>query len=143
MGGEIMEEARLQMMVDRMEIIDVFNRYAAGIDQRNKEIYRSCFTEELEVDITGQGASRLTAEGWVDQAFMLVSGYETTQHIITNHRINIKGDEAEAVAYLQAQHGNPENLFTVGGYYTNRLVRTPTGWRISSLKLTMSWTRTS
>ncbi len=138
-----MNETKLQMLVDRMEIINVFNHYATGIDHHDKTIYRSCFIDKIDVDVTGQGPVKVSADDWVDQAFSIVNNYETTQHIITNHTIAINGDEANAVAYLFAKHYHPENTLTVGGYYTNRLVRTPEGWKISSLNLKMTWTETA
>lgn len=55
----------------------------------------------------------------------------------------IESDQATCVAYLQAQHDNPGGMWTVGGYYTNTLVRTPEGWKISKLKLTATWSQNS
>ena len=72
-----------------------------------------------------------------------MKSFQTTQHIITNHTIEIDGDSARCVAYLQAQHWNPENFLLVGGYYTNELVRTETGWLICRLKLTITWNQTA
>jgi hypothetical protein len=44
---------------------------------------------------------------------------------------------------MQAQHYLPndqgDNVYTLGGYYTNRLVRTPRGWRIWACRLTVTW----
>ena len=84
---------------------------------------------------------KISSEAWADQAISLVSGFEATQHIITNHVVTIDGDRATCVAYVQAQHFNPQGMYTVGGYYTNTLVRTPEGWKISKLKLTPTWTQ--
>lgn len=137
-----MNHAQLQALIDRNDIIDTLSRYAAGIDQRDAALYRSCFTDELEVDVGGSPGRR-TADEWVSQAMNAVSPFQTTQHIITNHTVTIEGDEATCIAYLQAQHWNPENALLVGGYYTDKLVRTADGWRISSLKLTITWTQTS
>ena len=139
-----MDEAKLQQLLDRMEIIDVSNRYASGVDLKDRDLYRSCFVDEINVDFSSTGlgeAMTLPADTWVDQALMMVGMYQSTQHIITNHTITINGDEATSIAYVQAQHYNPDSIMTIGGYYTNKLVRTPEGWRISDLKLTSTWTR--
>ncbi len=135
-----MDNARIQSLIDRNDIIDVFNRYAAGIDQKNNELYRSCFTDELEVDIGGDPREPGPADDWVLQAMNAVSAFETTQHIITNHSLTLAGDEADCVAYLQAMHWNPGTAFLVGGHYTNHLRRTEKGWRISRLCLSVTWT---
>ena len=48
----------LQALIDRNDIIDVFSSYATGIDLRDRSLYRSCFTDELEWEMMGQGAQR-------------------------------------------------------------------------------------
>ena len=138
-----MDQEKLQLLIDRMEITDTSLRYASGVDQRDRDLYRSCFTDEIEVDMSSMGMGEpmnMPADDWVSQALMLVGMYQSTQHIITNHVITIEGDEATCVAYVQAQHYNPDNMMTVGGFYTNRLLRTPEGWKIMKLKLTSTWT---
>ena len=139
-----MDEQKIQTLLDRMEITDTSIRYATGIDTRDRDLYRSCFRDEIDLDMSDMGLGepmKMSADVWADQALSLVSGFQATQHIITNHVITIEGDRATCVAYLQAQHYSPENMYTVGGYYTNTLVRTPDGWKISKLKLTPTWTQ--
>jgi SnoaL-like protein len=135
---KIMDTAQQQMIIDRFEIIDVFNRYAIGADTRNEEAYLSCFTDELLVDVGGESVEH-TAESWTEQAFTALSGFEKTQHMISNHIIDIDGDTADASAYLQALHFTKENTFSVWGHYTHKLTRTSAGWRINSLTLTTDW----
>jgi hypothetical protein len=141
-----MDKEKIQTLWDRMEIIDTQTRYATGVDRRDRGLYRSCFTDEMDLDMSGMGLGepvRLSADVWVEQAISLVSSFEATQHMMTNHVITIEGDRATCTAYVQAQHYNPQNTYTVGGYYTNTLVRTPRGWKISKLKLTPLWTRST
>ncbi len=138
-----MNESKLEALVERAEIVDVFNRYAIGIDSRDRKLYRSCFADEIEVDIGGTVAKICPADEWVEQAFAAVGSFDSTQHMITNHVIDVEGDVARGVAYLQAQHVNPDKIFTVGGYYTNELVRSAEGWKIRKLRLTITWNRSS
>ena len=138
-----MSNADLQKLTDRNEIIDIFNRYAIGVDRRDRKLFRACFIDDLEVDIEGLEPIVGGASGWVDLALAAVGGCEATQHIITNHDIQIDGDRAMGVAYLQAQHWNPDSEYLLGGYYSNEFRRTDQGWRISRLGLKVTWTRQS
>jgi hypothetical protein len=142
-----MERANLQLMLDRAEISDVQLRYATGLDTRNWALFRSCFTDEIEVDFTsvfGGEPRKVSADRWAESARRTLSGLAATQHMITNHVITVDGDQALCVAYVQAQHYLPndqgDSTQTMGGYYTNRLVRTAQGWKIRACQLTLTWT---
>jgi 3-phenylpropionate/cinnamic acid dioxygenase small subunit len=145
--SENMDDARMQLLVDRAEISDVQLRYATGLDFRDWQCFRSCFADEIEVDFTAifGGAPRtVSADRWTNAARRTVSGLDATQHMITNHVITVNGDEALCVAYVQAQHyllnDKGGSTQTMGGYYSNHFVRTAQGWRIKKCKLTLTWT---
>jgi 3-phenylpropionate/cinnamic acid dioxygenase small subunit len=69
---------------------------------------------------------------------------DETQHLISNHQINVQGDTATCRCYLQAQHvrkaahGGPN--FIIAGRYEDQLTRTSEGWRISFRRLVVMWT---
>jgi ketosteroid isomerase-like protein len=138
-----MHEDPLQALTDRADIIDLFSRYAAAIDQRDASRYRSCFTDEVDIETSGTHIEAGPAEEWVELALRAVGVFEGTQHVITNHLITLDGDEADCIATLQAQHWNADATVVVGGRYTARLRRTGSEWRIARLEMTVAWTRTS
>lgn len=140
-------DTELRRLLDRAEINEVQTRYATGTDSRDWELFRSCFTDEVEVDFSqgfGQPVTRVTADEWVAATAPRMESFKATQHMITNHVITFDGDDdATCVAYVRASHHLPNGLGdsdqTVYGYYTNRFTRTPNGWRIAKVKLTALW----
>jgi len=111
----MMSSDPLQTLLDKAAIIDVFNRYATGIDTRDHDLYAQCFLDEIEVEIAGMPEGLRPSKEWVDQAISVVGSYQTTQHLISNHEISIDGDAAKGVAYLQAQHYNAVPKMPEGG----------------------------
>ncbi len=137
-------DSAAQLLRDREAIADTIRRYAIGIDFRERELYRSCFTDEVDLDYgTFSGKSwvrRASAEEWVSAVMELVTKLDATQHLIVVYRTEIEGDRASCLAYLQAKHLSGNRIFTVGGYYSHKLTRDGERWRINSAKLTPTWT---
>ncbi|MCU1454704.1 MAG: hypothetical protein JWN46_2850 [Acidimicrobiales bacterium] len=143
-----MSDDRIQWLVDRAEITETVYGYAAGMDTRDWELYRSVFMPEVQLDFSsysGQPASVQTADELVEGAKFLISGLDASQHSMSNPRISIDGDTAECIVYAVADHilvnELGESSYRFGGYYTDGLVRTSAGWKIASVRLTVSWHR--
>ena len=136
------------MRDERLDVAEVVYAYATGIDTRDWRLYRSIFTDEVEIDFSswdGSPPRRMRADDWVAGVQPLFHGLDATQHSMTNPRVRIEGDRATCVMYMQAAHflanreGDAE--FTLGGYYTDQLERTPAGWKLCGVKLTVLWSR--
>jgi ketosteroid isomerase-like protein len=119
---------------DILEIRAVLDRYAAGIDRRDWDLFASCFTEDVHVDY-GRNGVYSSRDPFVE-AFeaMHRPPVGATLHRITNHDITVDGDIAHAISYfdavLKVEHKGFQLLHAIGTY-TDDLRRTPNGWRIS------------
>jgi hypothetical protein len=161
-----MDEHALQRLVDRQAIVDVVVRYATGVDRRDWELYATCFTDPCEFDFSGwrgQPALTMSPQEWAAKVRATNGNFDTTQHLSTNHVVTFSSNGgATCVSAMHAQHwfsaerlealgqsspsGGPR-WCTLGGFYTNTLVRMndPTsnddgGWRISRCQLDVTWT---
>ena len=140
-------EAELRLLLDRAEISDVVNAYATGLDRGDWELYRSIFSDEIEMDFVSVGLRQgsYKADEWVESARRLFAGLDATQHTSTNHVHEIRGDEATCVSNMQAEHfvsdDSGQQRWTIGGYYINELVRTDAGWKLRKITLTVTWTQ--
>ena len=136
----------LEQLLDRVAITDLVNCYATGLDRRNWPLLRSIFADEIDMEYTSVGlkAGRYSADRWVRSSEVLFAGFGPTQHTLTNHAIDLKGDSAHCVMYMRAEHfiledAPAENRWTIGGYYTVDLARTANGWKIHAMGLHVTW----
>ncbi len=146
-----MSDPNLQQLLDRAAISDVVHVYATGLDRRDWKLFRSIFTDTIEMDFRSVGlrAGTYDADDWVRDAARLFAGFAATQHTSTNHVHNVRGDEATCTSNMQAEHflaREPDDgltdgadRWTIGGYYTNELVRTGDGWKLAMVTLTVTW----
>ena len=145
---------QLQWLVDRALIVETVYLYATAVDSRDFALYRSIFTDEIDVDFSSYFSSdqggrpgwvTMPADTWVASVRGVFAALEATQHSLSNPRVVIEGDVATCEIYVQADHflANREgdNYHTVGGFYTHTLVRTTAGWRLNRIKLTVRWQR--
>src|SRR6476659_1311312 len=134
-------------LCDRADIIDNQHRYAMGIDGRDWPLSRSVFADRTRLDFTaGHGGEplELDADEWVGRGAARQSGFDATQHQMSNHLVTLSGDRAECTTYVVARHcirtDGEDRIQAIGGYYANRLSRLEHGWKISDCTLKVLWT---
>ena len=133
---------------DRDELVELMSRYANISDTPDwDELPRSVLCAEFTSDFGSLGVpvATVSRDAWCDQSKHASAGWRATHHAITNHRILIDGDRATIRAHVRAEHWVPAGLagggpdcWLVVGFYDNVAVRTPEGWRLSSIKLTVT-----
>ena len=79
----------------------------------------------------------MSPDKFVDISKMTLPGYLHTQHLVGNLVVTVKGDHAEANSQVWMSHFLPndegESYWNVVGTYHHELVRTRTGWKISTM----------
>lgn len=133
---------------DRDELVELMGRYANMPDTKNwDELPLSVFCDEFIADFSSFGApaATVTRAAWCEQSRQAFAGWTATHHAITNHLISVDGDHATIRAHVHVEHWAPSEVaaggpdcWLVTGFYDNTAVRTPEGWRLNSIKLTLT-----
>ena len=122
---------------DRLAIIDVVNNMGTLADLGQYDRLEQLFTDEVTLDYTSLfpgEVQNISSDRLMTQWQSTLPGFDATQHQITNHQITIDGDEATAVAYVRATHKLGNEMWVVGGYYVDELVRTDEGWKLKAIQ---------
>ena len=115
---------------DKAQITEVLIRYATGIDSKNWPLFRTCWTDEVDLDY-GEVGTFTYADAFTDLFAQL---HDPTFHRLSNFVITVDGDTATARTYVHAvlMVTSDDNSAWVDaiGHYDDELVRGPDGWRI-------------
>ena len=127
-------------LADRLAIGDLLTRYATAVDRRDWDLYRTVFTSDAEIDYTSAGGIAGTVDEVVEFLDGALSGFEMTQHLVSNVDTSVEGDTARVTAMFN----NPMRLsdgdtWFTGGWYHHDLVRTADGWRSRKLREESAW----
>ena len=134
----------IEELIARAQIDDLLDAYALAIDKRDWQLLESLFSEDADLDYTSSGGphgARDEVLGWLQASLPAVT---LTQHILTNRRVTVHGDTAEARTELfnplLFRSGEQTQLVLLGGVYEDRLLRTEAGWQITERVHRTSWT---
>ena len=136
------DSERLRALRDREQIRDVLMRYAHGVDHRDLEMVRGCFTSDAEY----RGAlAETNVEDALARLRTSLSRYAATMHFIAQQTIVLDGDRATSEAYAIAYHrehlADGERDLVLGVRYRDALVRDGATWRIHRREAICDWQR--
>ena len=128
----------IEELSDRLQIDDLMIRYATGIDTKDWDLFRSCFTADVDADYGPighwHGVEEITA--------FMVDAHRTmprTNHMMSNIMVRLDGDTATARTYVHVvliANAEPRTVIDSVGSYDDDLVRTADGWRIARRRFT-------
>lgn len=127
--------ARLQLCIDRSEIIECLHRYARGMDR----LARSAYHDDA---IDDHWAFVGSVEEFLDWSFAYHAGQSRHQHYISNHCIEIDGDVAHVESYfifVATEKDPAEPLKSFGGRYVDRFERRDDRWAIAARACLPEW----
>ena len=135
------ETQALEEVVAQQAISELGCRYARGVDRGDPKIIRSAFHDDAAIvsgAFNGPAVEFATAiGGLLDETSTRVA------HTVTNHWIDIDGDNAVGESYVVAFQGtkgdSPQDVMT-GGRYIDRYERRNGEWKISHRTFVMDWT---
>lgn len=122
---------------DRIALQDVMLRYTTGIDERDMDLYRSCFLDDVEV--VGMADKPIHGlDAWIAFVDKALSRYGPTQHMLGPQLATIDGDTAVTRSDVQALHTLKEpagKILTLWATYRTDMQRVNGEWKISRHEL--------
>lgn len=135
-----------QTLRDRLDIIESCARMAWHLDHCEWDALIELFTDEVELDyssLNGGDPVTVSRKDMVEKWRSNREGLTATQHLVSNQIVEPNGDRATATSMFQATHLLPNPYggptWTLGGKYRYGLARTPDGWRINALAMSILW----
>ena len=122
----------------RQDVADLLVRYATGIDRRDWELLRSCFTDDCVADYghVGTWSSGDEITEWMRRTHEPLGH---SLHRITNPSVTSDGEIVTARSYVDAIVLGPDNVrgAQAAGWYDDVLVQTDDGWKIARRRFTL------
>lgn len=132
-----------QWAADRLALQDVMLRYAAGVDERDFDMYRSCFADDVEVLDFGPGPIH-GGDAWLAYVKNALERFGPTQHMLGPQLATVNGDKAHCRTDVQALHylKEPEGqTLTLWATYETDMERINGEWKIKKHRLVSRGTR--
>lgn len=126
---------------DRLDIIDVINNYGLAVDNKDYDLFRSLFFDDVEArlvfDPSFFGGEEIIINGldkWV--SYIKESGalFKTSQHLIANSLISYDGElvkvrsNLNSRGYYKEERGRSVSLW---GYYETYMEKDKDVWKIT------------
>jgi hypothetical protein len=136
---------RVQVLIDRQEIVDLLALYSRAIDRMDEPLLRSLYHPDATQD-AGPGIFQGTAMDFVTWKIALLSHVKNTFHMLGLPKIDMQGDSAVVETYffqqLRLEKPTGREDLMIGGRYIDRFDRRNDVWKIAHRKELFDWVRT-
>jgi hypothetical protein len=130
---------QVRALNDRAEILDGLARYARGMDRFDRALARSAYHDDAVDDHIGFVGP---VDDFLDWAFEYHRGQVRHQHYLTNHSVELDGDDAHAETYylfIGTDRDEAAPLTITGGRYIDHFQRRAGRWAIAARLCLVEW----
>ena len=138
MKGDRAAHSDVQAVIQTVDAIPLYT------DLMRWEEVEAAFADEVSLDYTdlqGGEPQQVTPQQIVEAWGAVFPGFESTQHLVTNHQVEVTEDEATVLAQVHATHFLPDDegdTWVVAGRYHFHLTRQGT-WRVDAMRLELAF----
>lgn len=140
------EKKSLAYFIEKEAVMQVVNDLFVGTDNRNWDLVRASFSEEVLFDmssLTGQKPTKMQAKQIVAAWDKGLKALKAIHHQTGNFNVQINGDQATVFCYGTASHYLPNksgrNTRVFVGSYDLHLTETRGKWRIDQFKFNFKY----
>ncbi|RXG31836.1 nuclear transport factor 2 family protein [Leeuwenhoekiella marinoflava] len=133
---------------DKLAVMDALYRFAAGIDQRDKDLLMSAFAEDAISDFRPAGKKAGFEYPVLEGRETIVSALRgsltnlDTTHSVSNPRVKIDGNKATLDALVEAQHvpsNDPTRHYLMKNQYEIEMIKQDELWVIKHVVIDNVW----
>ncbi|ARR55452.1 hypothetical protein HY78_19410 [Rhizorhabdus wittichii DC-6] len=140
----------LQILLDKRALDEMVYKCMHAMDTHQWTLYRANIVEDATFDFTDHGVATddaaepmRGADNYLEILASVITGFDSTQHAVSNMYHEVEGDRARTKCYIQAEHflnnDRGDRRVACGGRYLIDAIRTPDGWKIKHLKFQTFW----
>ncbi|MGD0107493.1 MAG: nuclear transport factor 2 family protein [Rhodopila sp.] len=132
----MIDEHRMQQLLDKQAIYELMCRYCRGVDRMDKELTLSCFWPgAIDIHVGAHGMYRGSVEEFLDAEWESWKVFTASQHHLCNHLCEVDGDQALAETYQFSLYwkepgDDPKHNWLNSNRYIDRFERQNGEWRI-------------
>lgn len=132
---------RLEVLLDRQDILDCLVRFSRGMDRFDRDLFLSAFHRDATISAGEFVGGPEALYEWASE--LHAAGQSATQHDLLNHSCDLDGDTAHAETYyLFVGRNRDDSNWLAGGRYIDRLERREGEWRIALRCNVIEWSGT-
>ena len=129
---------QIEQLCARAAVIDVVNAVGLLADLREWPALRACFADEVLVDYTSRDGGqpvRMKADDLVEGWRKRLGGFSATQHLISNHLMEVEAQRAVCRSTFKSQHRLETEQWDLDGRYRHELTQAGRIWRVSAMQM--------